>query len=130
MKNKISISIIFVILGILIILAPTVIFPVCPADMKMRCQYTKQAEIGIGILIAVLGAASFFFTEKVRAGISIAVAGIGALAIAIPTTLIGVCGSDMMACNNATRPLLVVLGVLTILVSVINSVYLLKVKKA
>lgn len=130
MKNKISISIIFVILGILIILAPTVIFPVCDAEMKMRCLYTKQAEIGIGALIAVLGAVTFFLSEQVRAGISIAIAGIGVLEIAIPTTLIGVCGSDMMACNAATRPLLVVLGVLTILVSVINSVYLLKVKKA
>lgn len=130
MKNKISISIIFVILGILIILAPTVIFPVCDAEMKMRCLYTKQAEIGIGALIAVLGAVTFFLSEQVRAGISIAIAGIGVFEIAIPTTLIGVCGSDMMACNAATRPLLVVLGVLTILVSVINSVYLLKVKKA
>lgn len=130
MKNKISISIIFVILGILIILAPTVIFPVCDAEMKMRCLYTKQAEIGIGALIAVLGAVTFFLSEQVRAGISISIAGIGVLEIAIPTVLIGVCGSDMMACNAATRPLLVVLGVLTILVSVINSVYLLKVKKA
>ncbi len=129
MKNKISISIIFVILGILIILAPTVIFPVCDAEMKMRCLYTKQAEIGIGALIAVLGAVTFFLSEQVRAGISIAIAGIGVLEIAIPTVLIGVCGSDMMACNNATRPLLVVLGVLTILVSVVNSVYLLKIKE-
>ena len=130
MKNKIAISIVFIILGVLILLAPTVIFPVCPADMKMRCQYTKQAELGIGILITVLGIVSFFFTEKIRAGISIAIAGIGALAIAIPTTLIGVCGSDMMTCNSATRPLLVVLGVLTILVSVVNTFYLLKAKEA
>lgn len=130
MKNKVVVTIAFIILGVLILLAPTVIFPVCPADMKMRCQYTKQAEIGIGILITVLGAVSFFLAEKVRAGISIAIAGIGVLAIAIPTKLIGVCGSNMMTCNSATRPLLVVLGVLTILVSIVNAVYLLKAKEA
>ena len=130
MKNKVAVSILFVVLGILILLAPTVIFPVCPADMKMHCQYTKQAEIGIGILIAVLGIVAFFFSEEIRAGISLAVAGIGILEIAIPTKLIGVCGSNMMTCHSATRPLLVVLGVLTIIVSVANSVYLLKVKKA
>ena len=130
MKNKVIVSIIFVILGVLILLAPTVIFPVCPADMKMRCQYTKQAEIGIGILITVLGIVTFFFSEQIRAGISLAIAGIGALAIAVPTSLIGVCGNNMMTCNSATRPLLVVLGVLTIIVSVVNSVYLLKVKKS
>ncbi|MBO4456382.1 MAG: DUF4418 family protein [Butyrivibrio sp.] len=130
MKNKVTVSIIFVVLGVLILLAPTVIFPVCPADMKMHCQYTKQAEIGIGILIAVLGILTVFFSEKIRAGISIAIAGISALEIAVPTTLIGVCGNNMMTCNSATRPLLVVLGVLAIIVSVVNSFYLLKVKKA
>lgn len=126
MKNKVSISIIYILLGVLIALAPTIIFPVCSGEMKMSCAYTEKAEIGLGVLIAVLGGISFFLSEKVRAGISIAVAGIGILSVLIPTVLIGVCGSSMMKCNVATRPLLVVLGVLTILVAVINTVYLLK----
>lgn len=126
MKNKVCISILHIFLGLLIFLTPTVIFPVCEGEMKMSCDYTGQAEIGLGILVALLGVISLFFSEKVRAGISVAVSGIGILTIAFPVKLIGVCGNNMMKCNAATRPMLVVLGILVIFVSVINTVYLLK----
>lgn len=125
-KNKVGISIVYVILGVLIFLTPTVIFPVCQEEIKMNCTYTGRVEIGLGILVVLLGVISLFFSEKVRAGISMAISGIGILAIVFPVKLIGVCGSNRMKCNTATRPMLVVLGVLVILASVINAVYLLK----
>ena len=126
MKNKVWVSILYIFLGILIFLTPTVIFPVCEGEMKMSCDYTGQAEIGLGISIALLGGVSLFFSEKVRAGISVAISGIGSLTIAFPVKLIGVCKNNLMRCNAATRPMLVVAGILVILVSVINTVYLLK----
>ena len=129
MKNKVIISSVYVVLGALIILAPTVIFPVCAAEMKMRCTYTGQAAIGLGGLLILLGLISPFFDEKVRAGISIAIIGVGTLTITYPVKLIGVCGNSMMTCDAATRPLLIVLGILTILVSVINVLDLLKSKE-
>lgn len=129
MKNKVIFSVLYVVLGILTVLAPTVIFPVCAGDMGMRCTYTGHAEVGLGLLLAILGLVSLFLQEKVRAGISIATVGIGGFVIALPVGLIGVCGSNMMKCNVATRPLLVVLGVLIILVSLINAVFLLRSKE-
>ena len=126
MKNKISLSTINVILGILVVLAPTLIFPVCSGDMIMDCMYTSKAEIGIGVVVIVLGLSSFFFSNKVRAGIAIANATLGALIIAVPTVLIGVCGSNMMTCNMATRPLLIITGGIILVTNFINSIYLLK----
>lgn len=126
MKNKASISILHILLGFLILLTPTVIFPVCSGEMKMNCDYTGQAEIGLGVLIVLLGAISLILPEKVRAGINIAISGIGILTILFPVKLIGVCRNNIMTCNTATRPMLVVTGGVVFFVSVINAVYLLK----
>lgn len=126
MKNRVSISILHIFLGFLIFLTPIVIFPVCAGERKMSCFYTGQAEIGLGVLVVLLGVISLFFSEKIRAGISVAISGVGILTIAFPVKLIGVCGSSMMKCNMATRPMLVVSGILLILASIGNAVYLLK----
>ncbi|MCR5702548.1 MAG: DUF4418 family protein [Lachnospiraceae bacterium] len=117
MKNKLAATISFIVLGILTILGPTVIFPVCKE--VMACTYTKKAEIGLGILLILIGVVAFFFEEKVRLGLYISVVGIGALIAAAPLGWIGVCGNDMMRCRMATRPFLVVLGIIIIVVDVI-----------
>ena len=124
MKGKVVIPVVFILLGILVILAPTVIFPVC-AEV-MACTYTKKVEIGLGILLILLGAVSIFLDERVRLGISISLAGIGALIIAAPLGWIGVCGSNMMTCRIATRPLLLVLGILTVAAAAIQILLILK----
>ena len=45
MKNRTIFAAAFVLLGLLVILAPTVLFPVCESEMKMACFFTKKAEI-------------------------------------------------------------------------------------
>ena len=55
MKNRVIVSTIYILIGILICLIPTYLYPVCNGEMKMACYYTKQAEIGLGILITLLG---------------------------------------------------------------------------
>lgn len=125
MKNKIGISIINTIIGALLILVPTVIFPVCTGDMKMNCMYTEKVAIGIGVVIIILGVFSFFISRKVRIGVEIAIAVLGAFIVSVPTVLIGVCNSDM-TCNIATKPALIILGGVLLIVNVANNVYLLK----
>ena len=113
MKNRIIFTAAFVLLGLLVILAPTVIFPVCETEMKMACFFTKKAEIGVGLLIAAIGVVSFFLKNKdIRIGLSIAQFLNAALVLALPLKLTGLCKKSDMACRVKTLPALIVLSVL------------------
>lgn len=146
MKKNIILGSILIILGLLIAVGPQTIFPVCGAKAnteksqsmsenmnmssegnngatamspkKMACNYTAKAEIGAGVLIAVFGILFLVLKEdKTKLGIGIASALQGILVILYPTVLTGVCGSVHMGCNAVTRPALVILGVITLLIS-------------
>ncbi len=113
MKNRIIFASAFVLFGLLVILAPTVLFPVCESEMKMACFYTKEAEIGVGLVIAALGVIYFFLKNKdIRLGISIAELLNAALVLALPAKLTGLCKMSSMACRVKTYPALIVLSVL------------------
>ncbi len=131
MKNRISISILFILSGLLVVLIPTVLFPVCSAEkMKMACYFTKKAEIGLGIVIAAIGALYFFFkNEGVRLGLSLSQILLAALVVLYPTKLIGICKNTEMACRVKTLPALIVVTVLLGVVSIGNSLYLAVFKK-
>ena len=131
MKNRISISILFILSGLLVVLIPTVLFPVCSAEkMKMACYFTKKAEIGLGIVIAAIGALYFFFkNEGVRLGLSLSQILLTALVVLYPTKLIGICKNTEMACRVKTLPALIVVTVLLGVVSIGNSLYLAVFKK-
>lgn len=131
MKNRISISILFILSGLLVVLIPTVLFPVCSAEkMKMACFFTKKAEIGLGVVIAAIGALYFFFkNEGVRLGLSLTQILLSALILLYPTKLIGICKSTDMACRVKTLPALIVVTVLIGVVSIGNSLYLAVFKK-
>lgn len=131
MKNRISISILFILSGLLVVLIPTVLFPVCSAEkMKMACFFTKKTEIGLGIVIAAIGALYFFFkNEGVRLGLSLTQILLSALVLLYPTKLIGICKNTEMACRVKTLPALIVVTVLLGVVSIGNSLYLAVFKK-
>ncbi|PJM74364.1 DUF4418 family protein [Bifidobacterium simiarum] len=123
MKNRILGGIVPIVLGALIAVGPQTFAHVCEVHegkMPMACHYTAQAALGIGIVIAVLGLIALFVDGRIRAGINIAVALLGALVIAVPTVLIGVCKGAMMHCHMVTLPTLIVLGVLTIVFAAID----------
>ena len=113
MKNRTIFAAAFVLLGLLVILAPTVLFPVCESEMKMACFFTKKAEIGAGLVIAALGVIYFFLKNKdIRLGISIAELLNAGLVLALPAKLTGLCKMSDMACRVKTYPALIVLSVL------------------
>lgn len=155
MKNRIILSLFFVFLGLMIILFPIYILPVCPhpdalantahginnqvantghmhtgAGKIMKCFWTARAELGIGALIIAIGTLMLLSrTIFVRLGLSMALVCISFLAIAIPTILIGVCSNEMMRCNMGAKPALVLLSGILFVVSILNSLYLNKLVK-
>ena len=123
-KAKIT-GLLTAVLGILTFLIPTVIFKVCEAmDGKyMKCYWTSQTEIALGIATAVLGLLIILSKRKAAASAySVAAAINGVLVILIPTIVIGVCGSVEMPCASGTKPALIIAGALIIFVSLINAV--------
>ncbi|MBS7576717.1 MULTISPECIES: DUF4418 family protein [unclassified Enterococcus] len=125
MRRKI-ISILIILIGLLVAIGPQFIFPVCKvtSEMVMRCHYTAMMSIGLGIALAIIAILIFLGKSVPYIKALYLTAGIfGALIIATPTILIGVCDSPMMHCHTMTRPILILLGVLTIVLSLIGYLY-------
>ncbi len=129
MKNRLFSGIGAVLSGLLISIGPQSIFKPCEAKSDgswMLCHWTAQAEIGVGLLIVVLGVLLLTFpSQQTRLGLSIAVALAGILAILFPAVLIGGCAMKTMLCQSVTFPALQVIGVLTVAGFTVNSVFLL-----
>lgn len=131
MKNRIGFSITYILLGALLSLIPTVIFPVCQSEKKMSCYYTSRAEFGIGIIIIILGVAYILFkSEELRAGISLSIAVNSILIVLLPLKLTGLCKMSDMACRIGTLPALIVIAIIIAAVSIGNFVYILIASKS
>ena len=86
----------------------------------MMCHWTAIAELGMSIPIAALGGLLFFSKRKeTRQSLSIMGAVLGVFVVLFPTTLIGVCAGDMMACRNLMLPALVLSGILVVAACVV-----------
>jgi len=122
-------GLILVVLGIFIVLTPWYIFPVCEMFgiyaktatgklLVMPCGYTARAELGVGSMLALCGVVLFVAkspeTRRAIGGISTA---LGSLVILFPTVIIGMCSNPDHPCVTGTLPALVLLGVLTIALS-------------
>jgi hypothetical protein len=115
--------------GLLLAIGPYTLFPVCEAmgDMVMKCFWTRRAELGIGLVIVVLGVLTLVFkSSQIRLGLGIGVFLNGVLALLIPATLIGVCEHAHASCRVLALPALSVLSSILILISVINGITLSK----
>lgn len=110
-------------LGLLVMLTPTVILPVCEDLVKtamgtfvpMRCHYTAQGELQVGAVLALVGGLIFVYGDRpqTRGALSAVVAALGIAVILIPTVLMGVCANPDHPCNIGTRPALILLGTIT-----------------
>ena len=86
--------------------------------VAMKCHWTGIAELVIAIPLAALGG-MLAFSKRKETGMSLSALGalLGVFVVLIPTTLIGVCASNMMLCNMLMSPALVLLGVLVVAAS-------------
>jgi hypothetical protein len=117
-----------VLLGVIIILIPWIIFPVCEMEgsyvvtstgmkLPMTCGWTARAETGIGALIVIAGGLLIArSTRETRQAVGIFTIAMGALVILFPTVLIGMCKVATHPCRMTTLPALEILGVIVIIV--------------
>jgi hypothetical protein len=86
--------------------------------IPMKCHWTAKAEIGVGAPMLAVGA-MLGFSRRKSALFSLSLVGavLGAAAILVPNTLIGVCASGM-PCHTVMQPTLTVLGGVAIAASI------------
>ena len=123
-----GIGALLVILGILVILTPWILFPVCEVEgmyltttsgvqMPMKCGWTARAETGMGALIIVTGGLLIARgTPETRQAVGVFNVATGILVVLFPTYLIGMCRLADHPCRQLTLPALEVLGVIVIIV--------------
>lgn len=127
MKNRLGLGIFYIVIGILMSLGPKYIFVGCELnpDHPMKCWWSTQAILGIGILFIIIGICYILIKSKeINLGISLISVFIGIYSIAIPKFLIGGCKNGAMPCVAIEFPsIYLVCGVL-IIVSIVNIIYL------
>jgi hypothetical protein len=127
---KISIpAIILIVLGILLVVSPWTIAPVCEVEgmyaqlangktLPMPCGWTARAEVGMGILTILAGLLlTFSQSAETKRVIGLFGVALGVLTILFPLYITKMCALADHPCNLLTKPVLVILGIATIAVS-------------
>ena len=84
-------------------------------QIPMVCHWSARSEIAMGIPLVFAGV-MMTFTRNKSGFFSMSILGVvlGALAITLPTSIIGTCGGPTMTCNTLMKPAITALGSLTI----------------
>jgi hypothetical protein len=92
-------------------------------EIPMKCHWTAQAELGLGLPILAVGALMVGSRRKQSLrGLGLLGLALGAIVIALPTELIGVCGNPAMVCNSTMKPALILMGALVAAISLVTVV--------
>lgn len=124
MRKPTSLGLLSVLSGLLVALVPTVILPVCEGMIEttmgklipMRCFWTARAELAVGGLLLLTGLLhAFSQNAETRRNLSGLILALGITTILVPTLLVPTCANPDMACNLGTKPALLLLGGITII---------------
>jgi hypothetical protein len=125
MKNSNKVPIILFGLGLLLILIPRFILPVCEYTGKpsMKCSSVAHYEMALGAAILLISGALYWLKKTgVQLGILLACTVAGIAVIWIPEYM-GYCKSPNMPCNYGTVPALRLLGGALVLFSFISLLF-------
>ena len=129
MKRVNTSGIVTAVLGLLIVVTP-IFLPVCQGllelasgkQVPMRCHWTARAEMLLGVLILIVGLMiAFLKNPGERRRLHHQVAILGTATILTPLFIIPTCINPDMACNVATKPALIILGGIVLLVGLAGS---------
>lgn len=115
-------------LGALVAITPRFLFPVCEyhgifmqmpngKSDHMHCFYTATAALLIGLLICVVGITLLLAksSETVRM-LSVVLGGAAVATVLIPV-LFPICQNPDEPCNHGTKPMIIVLGITTLMMA-------------
>ena len=118
--KKYIVGMLIVIIGLLVLFAPFGFAHVCfpKADGGfMKCHWMGEAVRMLGGLIAALGVVFLLFKSS-RIGIAVSNIGLGVCLILLQTVVIGTCKNVAMPCNVYTKPVILLLAVVLIVIDV------------
>lgn len=98
----------------------------------MTCHWAGKAVLAFAIVILVFSIIRFFFADsKIKIGLSIATIPTAILSALIPGVFINLCRMETMRCRAITRPSVIVISVLIVVIAIIDVVSSFsKIKKA
>jgi hypothetical protein len=109
--------------GLLIVITPNWLFPVCAGLLElvngkhvhMRCHWTARAEMILGGIVFATGLMiAFIQNPKTRQRLNHIVVLLGLATFLTPLYIIPTCANPDMACNVGTKPALLLLGSIAI----------------
>jgi hypothetical protein len=127
MKNRIVCGAAMILLGLLIVFGPQFLFKACnlTEDSIPRCHWSIQAEIGIGMILSMLGVCIIIFVDlRTRLGLTIGVFFSSIVSLLVPHVLIGGCNMMTMACRKVAFPALTIISGVILLVAIVDMIYL------
>jgi hypothetical protein len=91
------------------------------STVAMKCHWSGVAELALAAPLLFVGLATFVSKRKeTRRVLAMLGLVIGAMVVAVPTVLVGVCASADMLCNSIMRPTLVLAGILVMVISAVS----------
>jgi hypothetical protein len=88
------------------------------STVAMKCHWSGVAELALAAPLLFVGLAMFVSKRKeTRRVLAMLGVVLGAVVVAVPTVLIGVCGNADMVCNSLMRPIVVLAGILIMVIS-------------
>jgi hypothetical protein len=120
-----ALAVVIGVLGLLLILVPLLIFPVCSpssafsgssaAGIVHPCHNTLYAESLMGIFTIITGFVAFFRPDRqMISNVSLWILVLAIIVVVLPLGVTGVCTMPNMSCRNGTVPGLVTVGVLMV----------------
>lgn len=120
-----ALAVVIGVLGLLLILVPLTIFPICSpstvfsggstSGVVHRCHNTFYAESLMGVFTIITGFVAFFRPDRqMISNVSLWLFILAIIVVVLPLGVTGVCTMPNMSCRNGTVPGLVTVGVLMI----------------
>ena len=125
---KKTVGVVSLISGLLLILIPRFILPVCEyaGYQPMHCSDTALAEYIVGALLIAAGAGAFVLRYAAAPLIAAVTAFLLSSAAYVAPDIYGYCRSAKMPCNYGTVPAVRFVAVVTAVIMIIATVHLIR----